>query len=54
MTEETYIPVKISDNCSLCAVCADVCPQNAIKIDEKGFVLDIEKCLARKMEFCYI
>jgi len=54
MTEDQYIPVKKEDKCSLCAVCADVCPQNAITIENNEFILDIEKCLARKMEFCSI
>ena len=54
MSEEKYIPVKNSNNCSLCAVCAEVCPQNAIKIENNEFILDIEKCLASKIEFCSI
>ncbi len=54
MTEDLYIPVKKEDKCSLCAVCAEVCPQGAIKIENNDFILDVEKCLGRKMEFCSI
>ncbi|NHI91522.1 MAG: hypothetical protein EAX96_03395 [Candidatus Lokiarchaeota archaeon] len=51
---ESYIPVKKQDSCSLCGLCAEVCPQAAIKIENNEFILDVEKCLARKMEFCSI
>ena len=54
MIEEKYIPVKKTNNCSLCGVCAEVCPQEAITIENNDFILDVDKCLGRKMEFCSI
>ncbi|MHA1785976.1 MAG: 4Fe-4S binding protein [Candidatus Helarchaeota archaeon] len=54
MSEEKYIPVRKSNNCGLCSACADVCPQQAIEIEEGEFILDVDKCLSRKMEFCSI
>ncbi|MHA1798128.1 MAG: 4Fe-4S binding protein, partial [Candidatus Helarchaeota archaeon] len=43
MSEEKYIPVRKSNNCGLCSACADVCPQQAIEIEEGEFILDVDK-----------
>ena len=35
---------KITDDCTLCGACADVCPSDAISEGDEQYEIDAEKC----------
>ena len=38
------LPV-VNNNCIKCGTCIKVCPSNAIKINEKEFIIDLKRCI---------
>lgn len=43
-TEVRGMPTIVTDNCTACGACADVCPSEAITVNEVA-VIDASKCV---------
>lgn len=41
-----YRPAPVRENCTRCAACVKICPNNCISLREKGIVFDYRKCIA--------
>lgn len=54
MTQHAALTFNISDDCTLCGVCADHCPADAITLDEVQAHIDQDKCIgcAECMAMC--
>jgi ferredoxin len=39
------MPHVISDDCTMCATCVDICPSDAISEGDGKFVIDPEECV---------
>jgi uncharacterized Fe-S center protein len=54
MTQHAALTFKIGDACTLCGVCADHCPADAITLDQVKAHIDQDKCIgcAECMAMC--
>jgi len=54
MTQHAALTFKIGDDCTLCGVCADHCPADAITLDDVKTHIDQDKCIgcAECMAMC--
>jgi ferredoxin len=43
--KELKMAYKISDECTACGSCKDVCPSEAIKQGEKKYTIDADACI---------
>ncbi|MEA3226199.1 MAG: DUF362 domain-containing protein [Planctomycetota bacterium] len=54
MTQHAALTLEISEDCTLCGVCSDYCPADAITLDEVQAHIDQDKCIgcAECMAMC--
>jgi len=43
--KETFMPHVISNECTMCGTCVDICPSDAISEGDGKFVIDPEECV---------